>query len=389
MDKRIKILRVITRIDVGGISQDIINLSEKLDPETYEQAIVYGPSQLKLKFNFPKYEINELKRSISPLNDIKSLLKIKKIINEYKPDIVHSHSSKAGFVARWAVWLSKQNNIKVIHTPHGHVFYGYEFSWLKTKIFLFLEKITAKITDKLIALTEGEKNESLHLGIGKPNQWEIIHSGVDVKNDSFDKQNARQSLNIESNALVIGTVARLEPVKGIEYFIRAIPAILNEVQNDIPHPVIFLIVGDGNQKSMLEKLAETYNISKHVIFAGMRKNVLEIMSSMDIYIQPSLNEGMGKTLIQAFSLGLPIIATKVQGIPDIVHDNKNGILIKPKDTKSLSEAVVKLAFNESLRKTYGNSGANFVKEKIDNNLRFSSDRMINLTSNLYKGLLNA
>ncbi len=393
MLKKIKVIHIITRLDKGGSAENVILTCQKLDKKKYDVVLIYGLSQVSnLNLQFHHYEIDELVREISPVKDIIAFWKIYKIIKTEKPDIVHTHTSKTGILGRWATFLLRTTypelrTIKTIHTPHGHVFYGY-FGKIKTTIFLLIEKLTAKITDKLLALTEGEKNESIKFGVGKLNQWEIVPSGVDydyvkskigIKNEKLLKE-----LNIQKGTIVIGTVARLEPVKGVRYFIEAIKLIYSSFV--LNYPLLFLIVGDGSERKKLEQEVKKSELQKKIIFTGMRDDVEELISLMDIYVQPSLNEGMGKTIVIAQLLGKPVVSTKVQGIPSIVLDNYTGLLVNPKDSFSLAEAIIKLIKDEKLRLTMGHNAQLWVNKLVDNYPQFSVQRMIYLLDKFYTQL---
>lgn len=390
---KIKLIQIITRLDKGGSSENVLLTCEKLNKDEYEIILIYGVSQIpNINFQFTTYKIDELVREISPIKDIAAFLKIYKIIKKEKPDIVHTHSSKAGILGRWAAFLlrtvdSELRTLKIFHTPHGHIFYGY-YNKLITIMFILIEKITAKITDKLIALTEGEKNESLAYGIGKSEQWVIIHSGVDYKlqisNDKLKK--IKKEFGIQDDYLVIGTVARLEPVKGVEYFIDAIKIIIDYKLQVTDCK--FLIVGDGSEMIKLKQKVKRLNIEDKVIFTGMREDVPELISIMDIYVQPSLNEGMGKTIVLAQLLGKPVVATKVQGIPSVVLDGKTGILVEPKNPIQLAEAVSKLLKDEKLRRQLGENAKQWVNKIVDGYPQFSVERMIYLLENLYNEVLS-
>ncbi|MFN3550198.1 MAG: glycosyltransferase family 4 protein [Endomicrobiia bacterium] len=384
MLKKIKIVHIITRLDKGGSAENVLVTCKNLDKEKYDIVLIYGKSQTcKLNLQFTQYRIDELVREISPIKDIIAFWKIYKIIKKEKPDIIHTHSSKAGFLGRWSAWLSGSVK-KIVHTPHGHVFYGY-FSKIKSLFFLFLERITAKITDKLVALTEGEKNESVKFGIGKPQKWIIIHSGVENINKHYEFKNERllKELNISKNSIIIGTVARLEPVKGIKYFIDAIPFILN---SENLQPIVFLIVGDGTERKILELKTKKLNIEDKVVFTGMRDDVVDLISLMDIYVQPSVNEGMGKTIVMACMLAKPVVATKIQGIPSIIIDNKTGLLVPAKDSLKLAQAILKLIKDKNLRYQLGQNAKMFVSETVEGFPKFSVERMIYLLEKLYNEL---
>jgi glycosyltransferase involved in cell wall biosynthesis len=386
--QKIKILYIITRLDKGGSAEHVLECCEYFEKkDDFEVILVYG-GETKLNLDFKNYYVKFLQREISPIKDIVAFFKILEIIIKEKPDIIHTQSSKAGIIGRWAAWLARTTSYKlqatkIIHTPHGHIFYGY-YGKLRTLLFLLLERLTAKITDKLVALTEGEKNESLSFGVGKEQQWVIIPSGIDYKFELRVSRKLRDSelkekLGISKNSIVIGTVARLEPIKGIRYLVDAAKIILSLPSSYLLPSIYFLIVGDGSERKFLEEKVKKLGIKDKFIF----------MSIMDIYVQPSVNEGMGKTIVLAELLGKPVVATNVQGIPSVVIDNETGILVPPRDSQKLAEAIVKLINDENLRTKMGENAKKWVYKIVDGYPQFSQQRMLFLLENLYKMLVHS
>jgi len=394
--QKIKILYIITRLDKGGSAEHVLECCEYFEKkDDFEIILIYG-GETKLNLDFKNYYVKFLQREISLIKDIIAFFKILEIIKKEKPDIIHTHSSKAGIIGRWAAWLARKINYKlkflrIIHTPHGHIFYGY-YGKLKTLLFLFLERLTAKITDKLVALTEGEKNESLSFGVGKEQQWIIIPSGIDYNLElkvscKLHNSELKEKLGIPKNSIVIGTVARLEPIKGIKYFVDAAKIILSLPSSYLLPSIYFLIVGDGSERKFLEERVEKLGLKDKFIFTGMREDVAELMSIMDIYVQPSINEGMGKTIVLAELLGKPVVATNVQGIPSVVINNETGILVPPKDPQKLAEAIVKLIKDKDLLIKMGENAKKWVYKIVDGYPQFSQQRMLFLLENLYKCVL--
>ncbi len=388
-----KLIHVITRLDKGGSAELALLVCRSINRSKFDPVLAYGqnPSADYNTCDIPCVYVPSLKREISPFNDFLSLINLYKLFKKEKPDIIQTNSSKAGFLGRWAAWLYNLSlrisgrgagAAAVIHMPHGHVFYGYGFSKAKTMLFLALERISTAITDKLIAITEGEKKESLAYGIGEPGQWVIINPGV--KCEEFDpserKEKIRANLGISNDAIVVGTVARHEPVKGVGYLIEAAGLIKKRSDKDI----VFLIVGDGALRKELESKASELGIKDKTIFTGMREDVPDMMSAMDIFVQPSLNEGMGKTLVQAHSLGLPIVATRVQGIPDVVVDGITGFLVPPADPKALADKILELINNTALIEKMGKAGKQRVTRKEDGLSCFSEERTVHLLEKLYE-----
>ena len=385
---RKKIFIVITRLDTGGSSEVVMTIKNSLSAK-YDISILSGHGE-----QIPDILIPSLQRETSVFNDIFAFFELYSVFRQHKPDIVHLNSSKAGFIGRWAAWLCNQGawvkgkgsrKIRILYMPHGHVFYGYGFSRLKTRLFILLEKLSAPITNTLIALTEGEKRESIEYGIGTREQWAVIHPGSDIPGIIRSKrEEKRKEFGIPTDALVVGTVSRLDPVKGVIFLIRAFKDILAKY----PEQAYLLIVGDGMLRRQVEDEAKILNIYDRCIFTGFRIDVYELLTAMDIYVQPSLNEGMGKTIVQAQAAGLPVIASNVQGIPDALKDRETGSLVPPGDTRAISETVNELLGNKSKRQKMGEAAAKWIREKKDGYPIFSTERMIFLINKLYEETLN-
>ena len=374
-----KVAHIITRQDKGGSAENTLLTVLGLNKEKYDVTLIKGSTlesdmsneersanerDLKraLDLGVKIITVDELVRRISPLNDLKAFIKLFSIIKKGKYHIVHTHTSKAGILGRWAAWLCKTPVI--LHTPHGHIFYGYYGKFI-TWIFKMIEQITGLITDRIITLTDKEKQEHIDFKIAPPEKFITIHSGVEIKRfleiTHEDTKRIRKELNIPDDYLVVGTVGRLVEVKGHKYFIQAAHKVLKSFQLSAfsfqPYKGIkFMIVGDGHLISDLKKDANILGIADSVIFTGWRNDVPVVMSTFDIFVLPSLNEGMGKVLVEAMLLKRPIIASRVGGIPDLIRDGENGILISPASPDELSKVIVELIKSEDRRIKMGNSG---------------------------------
>ena len=280
-------------------------------------------------------------------------------------------------MGRWASFLAR--NPIIIHTPHGHVFHSY-FGPVLTKIFVIAEKISSLITDKIITLTDRERDEHVERKIASIKKFVTIHSGVDL--DRFIKLNIdiktkKKELNIPQDYYVIGTIGRLVPIKGHKYLIAASKRIIEEFPK-----TVFVFVGDGFLKSVLERQAENLGIRKNIIFTGWRKDVPEILFLFDILIFPSLNEGMGRVMIEGMSLEKPIVASNVGGICNLIEHGKNGILVPPRNPDALGKAISKLMRNKKLAEGLGKIGEMEVYPKFD------ASTMVKKIDDLYESLLS-
>ena len=342
-----------------------------------EQEALIRDLSLAEKKGVRVFTISSLVRRLSLRNDLLAFVSIYRLIKRIKPHIVHTHTSKAGVLGRFAAYLAGVPII--IHTPHGHVFHSY-YGYIVTKMIVFVERILSLMTDKITALTERERDEHLECGIASTNKYIIIHSGVtlqQIMNTNIDIEKGKKKLGIPQNSNVIGAVGRLVPVKGHKYLVSAAKKITKEFDN-----AVFVFVGDGYLESKLERQAESLGIRDNIIFAGWRSDVIDVLDLFDILVLPSLNEGMGKVLIEGMALGKPIVASSVGGIIDLVKNGDNGILVPPRDSDGLSDAILNLIRNKKLAQELGKNGKAKVYPEYDTTV------MIRQIEDLYESLLN-
>ena len=392
--KKTRVIHIITRLDKGGSAETTLQVASLLNREKYDIFLVHG---LSLESNMGVMEqealirdlsqaekkgvrvfaIPSLVRRLSLRNDLLAFVSIYRLIKRIKPHTVHTHTSKAGVLGRFAAYLAGVPII--IHTPHGHVFHSY-YGYIVTKMIVFVERIMSLMTDKITALTDKERDEHLERGIASIEKYVIVHSGVmlqHIMNKDIDVETGKKKLGIPQNSNVIGTVGRLVPVKGHKYLVSAAKRVTKEFEN-----TVFVFVGDGYLESILERQAESLGIRKNTIFAGWRSDVIDVLSLFDIFVLPSLNEGMGKVLIEGMALGKPIVASSVGGIIDLVKNDDNGILVPPRDSDALGDAILKLIRNRNMAQELGRNGKAKVYPEYDTTV------MIRQIEGLYENLLN-
>ncbi len=350
-----KVLYLITRLDRGGSAKIFFNLIKALKADGMEVVMASGPSILpeedpevfsrenKIKF----YLVPNLVRNPNPVKDIKAFFEILFILSREKPDVLHTHTSKAGFLGRIA---GKLSNIKaVIHTPHGHVFYGY-FNRVLSYVFFLLERLATVFTDKIIAITERERQEYIRLRIAGGEKIQTIPNGIHIEQflSVSDNKKVRDELGVKPSVALIGWVGNLVGIKGCKYFIDA----AGIIRKTFPDSA-FLIVGDGPLKGELEKKTETMGLSDRIYFTGYRDDIPNILSSIDILVISSLNEGLGLVAIEAMASARPVVTTNVGGLPEVVIDGRYGFVVPPKDPNSIADAVLKILTNPSLKEKMG------------------------------------
>ncbi len=323
--------------------------------------------------------IPSLRRDPSPVADLRAFLQIYRLLRRERPQILHTHSAKAGVLGRWAGWLARTPHI--VHTPHGHVLYGYA-KGVTNKAYLLAERASAPISDRLVALSEGEKVESAEAGIGKLDKWTVIHSGVD-----FEGITARPATT-SAAILRVGVVARLEHVKGIDTLVRAAGMLArDERYTDLPNFEV-QVWGDGRQEQELLDLAATSGAGARVRFVGTTQPVAEFLRTIDVYTQPSRNEGMGRALVLAQATGLPVVASNVCGIPDVVKDGETGLLTGPDDPEALAAALASLLRDAATRKEFGSAARSWIMSTDETGFpRFSVDAMLWRLQRLYGELV--
>jgi len=392
----VKVLRILNRFNVGGPTHNATFLTKYLEPQ-YKTKLIAGKkldseatSEYILKKNNIDYFILEnMSRSLSLINDVRSFLEIRKIIREYKPNIVHTHASKSGALGRLAAILSGVPII--VHTFHGHVFHSY-FGRLKTYLYLLVERFLASKSSAIIAISNLQKDELVNnFKICSSKKMYVIPLGFDLERFQLDKSENRNSFRtefaLEDDCIAIGIVGRLTAIKNQELFLRSV----KEVTKNSKKPLKVFLIGDGEDKEKLQSLCEDLNMPFSerysekeeilVYFTSWRQDMERVYAGLDIVALSSLNEGTPVTLIEAQAANKPIVATDVGGIRDIIIENKTGLLSKSGDLKGLEKNLRKLIDDDNLRDQLGRSG-------YDNVIRsFSYKRLVSDVKSLYTELL--
>jgi len=376
-----KLMYIVTRLEPGGTLEAILALSEGLASK-YEFTLLLGTATTDIErvrssavnHGYKVVFVDALVREISLFKDLNAYFAIKKAVKKLKPDIIHTHTSKAGFIGRLAGKNAGVNSI--IHTPHGHIFYGY-FGSLKTRIFIFLEKLAAKYCKKIIVFTEAEKNDNLKLKIGRNEQYVVIPNGIMTGKyvlQGFDPGKKRKELGIPEGKRVVGVVGRLAPVKGHAAFLDAFKI----VREKIPE-AFALIAGDGELKEALIKKTADMGLSGSVLFIGHRNDVPEILAVCDCLALPSLNEGFGLAVIEAWAAGKPVAVFAVGGVPEIIKDGVTGYLAAPGDISGLAGKISILLLDKTAASKLAKAG----KSEAEN---YTIDKMIERTEKVYETL---
>lgn len=397
MNRKTKILRIIHRLNIGGPTYHSAYLTKYLDSNYFETLLISGNinedeengEYILEELGVSSIGIKNMYREINLFRDYLAYIEIKKIIKSYKPDIVHTHAAKAGFIGRLAA-ISLNVPI-IIHTFHGHVFHSY-FNSFKTNLFITLEKFLAKNTSKIIAISKAQKKElSETYRIANPDKFQIINLGFDLKRFTENKEvkriKFRNEFNLKNDEIAIGIIGRLTAIKNQIFFLNAIKYLKTNSKKKIRA----FIIGDGEDRFNLEshsvKLGLDYTTEKDSIhnkllcFTSWRKDIDVVNCGLDIVCLTSLNEGTPVSLIEAMAAAKPIVSTKVGGVEDIVQNLVNGFLVKSNDLLNYSKKLLQLVENQDLRNKMSLRSSEKAVQK------FSYLRLINDIETLYKQLL--
>lgn len=385
MDRKIKVVRIINRFNIGGPTFNATFLTKFLGDD-FETTLIGGvPDEgekdslhILKEYGVEPIVIPDIQRNLSLSNDYKAYKKIKRILQEIQPDIVHTHASKAGFLGRAAA--ISLNIPVVVHTFHGHVFHSY-FGPLKTGLFKQIERYLARKSTGIIAISALQKKELVEVHkIAPANKVQVIPLGFDLKKFSEDtdvkRKQIRQEYGLKDDEVAIAIVGRLAPVKDHDYFLQVIENVLSSTEV----PIRVFIVGDGSEKEHIQQKVAAIN-QKHPGSIVMTSWILDISTfnqGMDIVCLTSKNEGTPVSIIEAQASGLPVVSTDVGGVRDILADGQAGFVIKRENIETYIDKLRLLIEDPSLRNKFANFGKQSVMEE------FSYHRLVKDMSSYYK-----
>jgi glycosyltransferase involved in cell wall biosynthesis len=347
----ISVVHVITRLTLGGAADNTLRQVAATTRGGYAPTLAVGVAASDERFiararreGCRLVDVPALVREPAPGRDVRAVVALARLLRRERPGIVHTHTSKAGFVGRLAARLA--GTPAIIHQPHGHIFYGY-YGRAVTAFYVALERVAARWSDRLVTLTDREIEEHLALGIGRRAQFVTVPSGVptaELRARAPGRAAARAALGLPADAFVVAALGRLVPVKGFDLLVEAIPAVVAAVPGT--HA---LVIGDGPEEATLASLAERLGVRSRVRLHGPSSDVAAILAAADVLAAPSRNEGMGRALVEAMALGVPVVGTDVGGIPSVVGDDEAGRLIPPDDVPALAAALIELGSDPDLR----------------------------------------
>jgi len=396
---------------LGGAQENTLLTCRGLHDRGHDVTLITGPAlgpegQLTDQAGAGGYRLIELdclRRAINPFHDLSSYYKLKKLLAQLAPDIVHTHSAKAGILGRYAGAAIRKKTLRaccasmekfrqaqlntcarprIIHTIHGLAFHRYQSSFIN-RFYIAIERAAAGCTDAFISVADAMTRQAVAVGIGRGEQFTRIFSGLETENyinpPTPEKiAQIRSELNIPPDAIVITTVARLFHLKGHQYIIESAGRIADRHKN-----VIWLFVGDGKLRSQLENQIAAANLQDRFRLIGLVPPVRvgELLGASDILVHCSLREGLARALPQALLCAKPVVSFDVDGAAEVVVNNKTGFLIAPEDISALTAAQEKLITDTDLRVKLGQTGRDLCRQQFDHNL------MVDRIEALYKSLL--
>jgi len=343
----LRVMNVIARLNVGGPAVHVVLITRALNPPAHADfastlvAGSIGPGEGDMTYyaveqGVAVQTVPALGRELHPLRDLRTLWTLWRLMRAHRPDIVNTHTAKAGFVGRAAARLAGVT--VVVHTLHGHVFSGY-FSPAKTRLFLFLERLMARLSSTIIVLTDGQRDELVHTyRIAAADRFTVMPLGLELapfRDQPRKPGDFRRAWQIAPGAPLISIVGRLVPVKNHALFLDAAAHVIRQRPD-----ARFAIVGDGDLRSALEAQVDALGLRQHVVFTGWTRDTAPVYADSDLLIISSVNEGTPVTVIEALASGCPVVGTAVGGLPDLLDHGRLGTLVPPGDARALAEAML-------------------------------------------------
>jgi len=393
VDSILKVVHIITRLILGGAQENTLITCKLLAERGHDVTLITGPAigpegELFNQAQNQNYEvitIDRLIRAIDPVYDLAVYWQLKNHLERLRPDIVHTHSAKAGILGRFAAHHLKNKSDflarpAIVHTIHGLAFHPYQ-NHLLNRFYIAIEKAAAKRTDSFISVADAMTNQATAAGIGRAGQFVTAYSAIEEENflsavTESSRIRFRQKCGIAEDAVVLVTIARLFKLKGHKYIIESARTLSRRFDN-----VVWLFVGDGNLAEYFKKQVERLGLAGRIRFTGLLppSRIPTAIHSSDILLHCSLREGLARTLPQAMLCGKPAISFDVDGACEVVND-RTGRLVKPKNVPQLIDACAELIENRSLRIKLGRAGRAFVRKK------FAPDRMVDIIEAVYRKL---
>lgn len=371
---KIKVCHVITKLELGGAQANTLYTCAHLDPQAFEVVLVTGRGGIldKEAAKLPRTVFCPwLVRPVNPLKDFFAFLFLVRFFKKEKPDVVHTHSSKAGILGRAAAAYARVP--VVLHTFHGFGFHPYQKPWVRG-FYVFLERVLARFAHRLIAVSHELVREAQVLKIGRPSQYVVIHSGIHRKlytQCSVDQRRKKVELKLDPDRPVVLMVAPFKAQKNILGFLKLAAKLAPQ------KPAQFVLVGDGEERPAIEREILRLGLGESVRLLGWRRDMPEIYAASDVFALTSLWEGLPRSILEAMASGVPVVAHAVDGVKEILKDGENGYSVPPLDVDTMAQRVLSLLNDPALRSRFIEAG----RKSVD--LSFDIDEMVKQQERLY------
>jgi len=384
-----RIMHISTRLILGGSQENTVLSCEGQADRGHSVSLVFGPiygpegsllDRVRGHGGIEAIETPNLIRELSPLRDAKCYFDLRRVIREWKPDIVHTHSSKAGIIGRFAAW--KERVPCVVHTVHGPPFHAHE-SWWRNRVYVLSERAAARRCHRIICVAEAMRDQFRDEKIGRPSQFEIVHSGMEVEpllHPVMSREAMREQLGFTPGDFVVGTIARLAELKGHDDLLDALRPVFHARPN-----LKLLWVGDGWWRDRLLKRIHEMDLGDRIVTVGLvpPNDIPNYLQAMDVLAHPSYREGLPRTVTQALLTSTAAIAYDVDGTREVCIDNMTGKLLQAGDLEGLRDAVLWMMDHANERCAMGERGRDMCRE------RFDAQLMVERLEDVYASVLDS
>lgn len=378
-----RVLNVITKLDIGGAQETVLSQCELLDRDRFSVALVVGrhlgagaelTNEAQTR-GISVISVPTMVRPIRPFKDLAAVFQLTRLFLTDRPDVVHTHSSKAGVLGRIAARLARVP--QVVHTVHGWSFHE-GMSAPGRFAYVSIERLAARLSSAIVVVSEHDREIGVGARIGRPEQYELIRPGIDLTaygGGSCARSSARVALGLSDDACVIGTVGRLAEPKDPLTLIDAAAAVVKAVPQ-----LHVVLIGDGPLHDHVERTATERGIRERVHLVGERRDIASILPAFDVFVFSSRREALGRSFVEALATGVPVVATNVGGVGEVLTDGESGLLVEAGNPGALAEAITRVVTDDVLAERLRNHGCAAVRE-------FGADRMVERLMALYDRLL--
>jgi glycosyltransferase involved in cell wall biosynthesis len=365
-----KIVHIITRLILGGAQENTLLSCEGQHDRGHEVTLITGPAigpegsliDRAQRYGYRVIVVDEMRRAISVTKDFQTYRRLKSLLAEMNPDVVHTHSSKAGIIGRWAA--HRANCRFIVHTIHGLAFTA-STSRAANAGYKWLERITAPKTNRIVCVADAMREQSLLAGVGNPGQYVTVYSGMQTApflNPPVSRDQVRRELGLRQEDIAIGTIARLFELKGHDDLLDIAPALCRKIPT-----LRFLWIGDGLLRESFERRIRELGLQDRFILTGLvaPEKIPQLTAAMDILVHPSRREGLARALPQGSLAGKPVITYDIDGNREALIEGKTGFALPPFDKNQLAEKISQLSGDPELRSTMGDRGREFALSRFD------------------------